>query len=277
MPRFARLHTPGTVQHIISRFVNRAFRLRDDIERAEYLRRLDRALQPSDWRLVGYALMSSHVHLVMIAGSDPLAGWIHPVHVGLARWINKRQGTLGPVFSERPTTIVVGDDSLARLLAYVHNNPVRAGLVGAAQESSWTSHGAYLGSVPPVARLDVDFGLQRAGFGADQAGREHFRRHVAELAALSRSDDLTGGMGQRERTLVRQSLGAAIELTSARFTSDLGTQREVLVMPGMVTRPRWAGDLRLAIARWFERVALLYWPRPNTWAAIFPRPVPCSD
>jgi len=35
---------------------------------------LSQALARRDWVLIGYALMSSHVHLPLVAGADPLAG-----------------------------------------------------------------------------------------------------------------------------------------------------------------------------------------------------------
>ena len=107
MPRFARLHAPGQVQHIISRFVDRRFRLRDDGPRREYLRRLAAGLQRSDWRLLGYALMGSHVHLVAVAGEVRVGDVTRAVNVGFAAWINAKEKRLGPVFAAHPTVVVM--------------------------------------------------------------------------------------------------------------------------------------------------------------------------
>ncbi len=107
MPRFARLHAPGQVQHIISRFVDRRFRLRDDGPRREYLRRLADALKRSDWRLLGYALMGSRVHLVALAGEVRVGDVTRAVNVGFAAWIDAKEKRLGPVFAARPTVVVM--------------------------------------------------------------------------------------------------------------------------------------------------------------------------
>jgi len=53
---------PGSLVHIISRFVNRAFLLLHDAERFEYLSRARETFHQSDWRALSFALMSSHVH-----------------------------------------------------------------------------------------------------------------------------------------------------------------------------------------------------------------------
>lgn len=54
----ARLHVPGTVVHMIARFVNRAFRVAGPQERTALLARIPAALQRSDWALLAYAVMS---------------------------------------------------------------------------------------------------------------------------------------------------------------------------------------------------------------------------
>ena len=70
--RTARATPEGEVHHVISRFVDGRFFLTTDSERAHYLRLLGKALQKSDWTCLAYAVMSSHIHLAMIAGRKPL-------------------------------------------------------------------------------------------------------------------------------------------------------------------------------------------------------------
>src|SRR5262245_36201528 len=139
MPRFARTPLPGAVHHIISRFVNRTYRFTGDEERREYLRRLGCALELTDWVLLGYALMSNHIHLVALAGFMPSATLMRSLHGGFAGWLNRRQGTLGPVFAERHRLIAAPNSAALRLLAYVHNNPVRAGQCTEARSEEHTS------------------------------------------------------------------------------------------------------------------------------------------
>jgi len=184
--RIARLNVPGIVHHLIWRFVDRSWFFTDDDERAAYLKRLGRALDDSDWRCLGYAVMSNHVHMALIAGEEPLARWSRRVHTPFARWMNERHGRLGPLFSDRAKDHALASARTATLLAYIHNNPVRAGVAPRAEDSGWTSHRAYLGLADTPRWLHVAEGLRLAGFatGAELAAYTHADAGVVDGAAV---------------------------------------------------------------------------------------------
>lgn len=169
MPRIARTNAPGVFQHVIARFVDRRWLFQDDEERAQYLVRLGRALARSDWRCVAWCLMSNHIHLGMIGGTRPLESWAKKTHAPFANWLNERHGRLGPVFAERPATFLVPAAQEASVLAYIHNNPVRANLASRARLSRWSSHRAYVGLDAAPPWLDVATGLRRTGFATARA------------------------------------------------------------------------------------------------------------
>lgn len=250
MPRFARTPFPGAVHHVISRFVNRTYRFTCDEERREYLARLGAALARTDWRVLGYALMSNHIHLVALAGEMPSAALIRPLHGGFAGWLNRRQGTLGPVFADRHRLIAAPSSASLRLLAYVHNNPVRARQCDAAMESGWTSHRCYLGQAESPEWLAVDKGLALSGFSPSVEGRQAFDAQVRLLAA---EDDVTqSGEGMVAlRARLRRSIGA-VEVGTP-YRDGAGEQSCALYAPqGAALRPRWEGEVRELL----ERVAM---------------------
>jgi len=162
--RLARLNVPGVLYHVICRFAGRAWFLHGDDERELYLRLLAHALDDSDWRCLAYALMSTHIHLAMVAGSEPLGSWAKRVHCPFAETINLRFARVGPVFAHRPKDFAVLPHNERHVIAYIHNNPVAAEVVQAARDSRWTSHRAYAGMERPPRWLDVDLGLARCGF-----------------------------------------------------------------------------------------------------------------
>jgi len=59
MPRLPRFIEPGTVYHLISRFVDREWFIKREDERRTYLRLLGRALLDSDWRCFSFATARS--------------------------------------------------------------------------------------------------------------------------------------------------------------------------------------------------------------------------
>ena len=133
MSRWPRQVNAGSLQHVISQFVDRKFWLADDRDRQCYLDSMDRYAPEWDWQILSFALMSSHVHHGPIAGNDSLAKFFHPVHTRYARYWHRRYGGLGPVFAERPANFTFNVAEAPRLIVYHHQNPVKAKAAPAAE------------------------------------------------------------------------------------------------------------------------------------------------
>jgi hypothetical protein len=108
--------------------------------------------------------MSSHIHLALLAGQTEMWRWTKRVNSPFARWLNSLHHRLGSVFADRAKAHAVLPEHERDLIAYIHNNPVRAGVVRRAAESTWTSHRAYVGLVRSPGWLRVSDGLRRGGF-----------------------------------------------------------------------------------------------------------------
>ncbi|MBW2460809.1 MAG: hypothetical protein JRH11_04125 [Deltaproteobacteria bacterium] len=242
MPRFRRIIRPGDLVHVISRFVNEEFRLTCEVERGEYLRRIGERIRHSDWRLLSYALMSSHIHLTLIAGFESFEALFKSVHSPFSFWLNRLQGRLGPVFAGRPRTIIVEPIWTSRLIAYHHNNPPRARVVGTADESEWTSHQAYMAGTPCPTWLDTKLGLDLMGFGSTERGRQNFGRYVLDCTSAPRDPMLTGNLKAANREL-REGLGVALSIEHPRSgPSGIDYAPRILA-------ERWQGDLGEVVNR----------------------------
>ena len=114
--------------------------------------------------------MSNHIHLGLIAGTAPLRRWLRPMHTNFAMWINARRKRIGAVFVRGPNVIDVLPDGGARLINYIHRNPVRAGVASDPSASDWTSHRAYVGLSHRPSWLDVDCGLELAQLSTSEYG-----------------------------------------------------------------------------------------------------------
>ena len=206
MPRILRIRRPGLVHHVIARIVNGEFRI-DDAARRNYLKRLDKVLPRSDWQLLGYAIMSNHVHLCTLAGEDPSSRWVQPLHTGFAGWLNWRDGRIGHVFAGRHKTRAFEDAGVMGLLAYIHNNPVRAGVVTSPDESAWSSHRAFLGrgEAPETLRTDIALRIMKCDAQA-------FHRVTCDRSGAPRSEIFSGAAEASVRTEARKRASAPIEI-----------------------------------------------------------------
>jgi hypothetical protein len=154
--------------------------------------------------------MSSHTHVACQAEEQPLGAFIHRMNLGLAHDLNRLQARSGPVFLQRPTSVIVaGDVQLSALLAYIHNNPVRAGVVSRPQDSDWTSHRAFTGAAPAPSWLAVELALMALGRASDPAGRAWFHQMVVDRAGLARDPSLAGP-GPAAPGLPKRLLAAAV-------------------------------------------------------------------
>lgn len=150
-----------------------------------YLYLLGRALERSTWSCLGYAVMSNHIHLVMVASDEPLAHWIRTPHARFADWMNRTNKRIGNVFTRGPKDILIPDSRVGHVLAYVHNNPVRAKLATEPEQSSWTSHRFYTGREPAPSWLKVHEGFARSDTNArSQATFDAFVRRTTAHPVL---------------------------------------------------------------------------------------------
>jgi putative transposase len=96
------------------------------------------------WSLEAWAVFSNHYHFVARSPQD--AGTLRPMlktlHTRLAGWVNKLDGTpQRQVWFQFRETLLTFEKSYLARLNYVHQNPVRHGLVQIASHYPWCSAG----------------------------------------------------------------------------------------------------------------------------------------
>jgi hypothetical protein len=166
--RKARSKAPGEVHHVISRFIENRYFLETDEQRARYLQLFSKAMKQTDWLCISYALMSSHLHHAFVAGNRAAESWSRRVNSPFANWYNKVHERTGALFGGRASMWIARVQNVGAVVAYIHNNPVRAGVVKRASQSTWTSHRAYIGAAAPPSWLHVTRGLELCGLAADE-------------------------------------------------------------------------------------------------------------
>jgi putative DNA methylase len=86
-----------------------------------------------------YVVMANHVHM-LVEPLVPLARFMKAVKNCSAREANRLLGRSGPFWQAESYDHWVRDGTeRERIRAYIHENPVKAGLVGVAEEDRWSS------------------------------------------------------------------------------------------------------------------------------------------
>ncbi|HMH45843.1 MAG TPA: hypothetical protein VK557_20305 [Pyrinomonadaceae bacterium] len=106
------------------------------------------------WRLEAWAVFSNHYHFV---GHSPdesalnLAQMLGLLHEKMAKWINKLDNAAGrEVWHNFWETRLTHKNSYLARLNYVHQNPVKHGLVAVANQYPWCSAGWFEKTTKPA-------------------------------------------------------------------------------------------------------------------------------
>jgi len=147
MGRFARVVVVDVPHHVTQRGNARQVILAGDEDRVAYLQLLRHYAALHRLSLMGYCLMSNHVHLIVVPGSpEALAQTLKHAHGRYASYWNTRNSSTGHVWQGRFYSCPLGETHLWEALRYVEMNPVRAGMVAAAEHWRWSSAAAHCGS-----------------------------------------------------------------------------------------------------------------------------------
>jgi putative transposase len=95
--------------------------------------------------LSGYVLMPSHIHLLIFIDGSKLPDFMRDFKKYVSQKVAKdlRLG-VSTVWRPRYDTVAIYSDDVFRTkLEYIHNNPVKSGLVGKPEDWEWSSARAY--------------------------------------------------------------------------------------------------------------------------------------
>ena len=95
--------------------------------------------------LYAYCLMSNHIHLLIREREDTIGMAIKRIASSYAYYYNHKYSRDGHLFRERFKSEPVNDMAyFVTLLRYIHQNPVKAGIVEAVEDYEFSSWGEYM-------------------------------------------------------------------------------------------------------------------------------------
>lgn len=198
MGRRRRPNLPGAAFHITARAQNRE-PLFSGLERG--VDRIIRSAAEDDGlHLLAYAVMSNHVHLLVVQDNRPLGTLLQPLFRRIALLVMRRRRHEGHVF-ERPykDRACLDPDYARECITYIHLNPVRADICSTPAEYAWSSHRLYCDSriMHPVGRLGLltDRGLRLFAQSENAARAECVRDYQQFIAWRSATDAFVAAGG----------------------------------------------------------------------------------
>jgi len=208
MARKPRIHFPSAVYHVILRGNAGDPIFFSDQDRYRLYLIFQYAVERFDIRIHAFCLMRNHIHLVVQTGDIPLSRIMQNISLRFTKWINYSQSRTGHLFQGRYKALLIDADAyLLELVRYIHLNPVRAGIVAAADEYPWSGHDAYLGT-EQLPWLTTNHVLSMFSMDAEQA-RKAYNSFVQD------------GVGEGKRSVLHSGTCEGRILGSDVFTDEI--------------------------------------------------------
>lgn len=195
MPRGPRLDEPGTLHHVMMRGIEKGSIVLDDTDRTYFLKRMGELAQVTKTSIYAFALMNNHAHILLKSGPSGISTFMRRLLSGYAQYFNKRHNRVGHLFQNRYKSIICEEEAyFDKLVAYIHLNPLCAGLVETLEQLAtypWTGHAAIMNKVR-YNWLDRDYVLGFFG-DSERAARKAYLVYLQEEMGQNRDKELSGG------------------------------------------------------------------------------------
>ncbi|MCX5706223.1 MAG: transposase [Candidatus Omnitrophica bacterium] len=145
MAREGRIYFCDAVYHISIRGNNRQDVLGSVEDKKIFLESLSKFKLRFGFKLYGLVLMDNHVHLVIRAtNGKSISKIMQAIILSFSVKFRKKHNYSGYVWQGRFKSKVIDSDLyIVKCLEYVHNNPIRSGLVNSIKDYPWSSYHFY--------------------------------------------------------------------------------------------------------------------------------------
>lgn len=155
MPRKARIISHSGMYHVMLRGVNRQQIFNNENDYSEMVDILSHLHTKTDdagyivtdrgCSIYAYCLMSNHLHLLIREMDLKISDIVKSLASKYVYYFNHRHQRIGHLFQDRFKSEPVDDkEYFMQLLRYIHQNPVKAGIVKNVSEYKWSSWHEYL-------------------------------------------------------------------------------------------------------------------------------------
>ena len=146
MSRPARILSETGIYHIVFRGMNRQDIFEEERDYEKLLEIIEKVKCEFSFELYGYCLMTNHVHLFIKENEQgDIKKIMHKILSVYVGWFNFKYRRSGSLIGNRYKSEPIEDDKYyLTLLRYIHQNPLKAGMVDKLKDYRWSSYISYV-------------------------------------------------------------------------------------------------------------------------------------
>lgn len=157
MGRRARKVSTTGIYHVMLRGINKQNLFEGNEDKKKFYFILTDLKGSSLFFLYGFCLMNNHIHLLIKENKEPISNSVKRISGSYATWYNKKYHRCGHLFQERfKSEVVETDPYFLSVLRYIHQNPLKAGIIKDICKYPWSSLREYIAESNVV---DIDYAL----------------------------------------------------------------------------------------------------------------------
>jgi len=181
MARPLRLAFENARYHITSRGSRRENIFYTDKDKSVFLEKLNETFNKYSVVCNAYCLMDNHYHLFIKTPRANISQAMHYLNTSYTNWFKSEHEIIGSILQGRYKSILVDEDNFGIVLsAYIHLNPLRAGIVEDLREYKWSSYLNYVKENKRVVDgLNTEFILNQFSKDLKEA-RRLYKKYVGE-------------------------------------------------------------------------------------------------
>lgn len=157
----------------------------------KYKKLLNENISKSNVKLLSYCIMSNHAHMLMyVENIQEMSKLMQKVNSGFARFYNRRNDRVGFVFRDRFfVQQIMNRQHLYNCLAYIHNNPVKAGIVKEPQDYKYSSYREWTHKKEIIDEMSGKLIFEEDKHNIDDFYKIHFNNEISDIEDIIENAD----------------------------------------------------------------------------------------
>lgn len=195
IPRLARKNLNTPFLHVMVQGTNKEYIFNTKEQRDKYLEIINKCKDDYKITIMAYCIMNNHAHLLIyVENIEELGQFMHKINLIYAQDYNKSKGRCGVIFRNRYQTEPIYESKyLINCIKYIHNNPVKAGMVSRCEEYQYSTYREYINNCG-VTKSKIMIELFGEKCNYQKLFKENIEKRYMDIERIGTSEYIANGI-----------------------------------------------------------------------------------